>query len=120
MAKPRRRTLILRVALTVIVAGSTAAASFQPATPLERLVTQVADDNAPRSPAQQDLVDFALRRYAEHQLDLPEVSIEFYPSTLDCGGYQGIYVESTRSLHMCSISMRTRRTIVWSTSWPCT
>jgi hypothetical protein len=67
----------------------------------------MADDSAPRTDEQQELVDWALGRFTESRLDLPEVKIQFHPSSLECLGREGIYFLKTQSLQMCSLSKRT-------------
>jgi hypothetical protein len=62
----------------------------------------VADNDAPRTPEQDALVEFGLSRFAEHGLDLPAIAIQFYDSVEPCGLHTGIYVHRTGSLHMCS------------------
>lgn len=79
-----------------------------PVTPLEVRAAQVADDGKPKTKAQQALVDFALGRFAAQGLELPpDLKIEFHDSVLEIGGREGVYVHSTRSLHMGTLSKRT-------------
>lgn len=59
------------------------------------------------SPAQEELVEWGLGRFANQGLDLPEVSIEFHPSSIDCRGHKGLYWHVTRTLAMCSLDKKT-------------
>lgn len=59
------------------------------------------------SPAQEELVEFGLERFADQGLGLPEVSIEFRPSSLDCQGHKGLYMHRTYTLRMCSLDKKT-------------
>jgi hypothetical protein len=56
---------------------------------------------------QQELRDFASRRFAGQGLTLPQVEVEFYPNTLECDGHKGLYWSRNRSLRMCSLDKRT-------------
>ncbi len=75
-------------------------------TTLERTVATVADDNASRTVEQQTLVDFASDRFDSQNLELPEIKIQFHDSLETCGLHQGLYVERTKSLHMCSVDKK--------------
>lgn len=59
------------------------------------------------SPAQEELVEFGLGRFAGQGLGLPEVNIDFRPSSLDCQGHKGLYLHRTRTLRMCSLDKKT-------------
>ncbi len=104
---PGIRILRLAAMVTLLFIGSPTSMAPAVMTPLEELATRVADDDAPRTPEEQALADFAISRFAEQGLELPQVHIEFHPTTFDCGGREGLYVHDTRSLHMCSRSLRT-------------
>lgn len=62
---------------------------------------------APLTPAQQALVDFGLGRFADQDLALPSIHIEFYPTVADCRGHEGQYANQTRTLRMCSLDKTT-------------
>lgn len=56
---------------------------------------------------ERELVDFALSRFETQGLELPEISFEFFPSTLDCDGHKGMYWHAGRTLRMCSMDEHT-------------
>lgn len=92
----------------ITIALTTSTLLMAPATDLSDLtVRRPADNEAPRTVEQQQLVAFAYQRYADHGLALPEVNIEFHPGEVFCGGKFGIYFHSSRSIHMCTLNKRT-------------
>ena len=101
-----RALQVTALGLLVVVAILTASMVSE-ATPLETTIASVADDSAPRTAEQQALVDFAISRFEVNGLPLPEMTIEFHESLETCGWHKGLYVEQTRSLHMCSIDKQT-------------
>ncbi len=79
--------------LTILSVGTMSDSGVAPASPL--------------SPAQEELVEFGLGRFAGQGLDLPVVSIDFHPSSLDCQGHKGLYMYRTQTLRMCSLDKKT-------------
>ncbi len=79
--------------LTIFSVGAMSDAGLAPASSLSR--------------AQEELVDFGLGRFAGQGLELPEVNIDFRPSSLDCQGHKGLYMHRTQTLRMCSLDKKT-------------
>lgn len=57
--------------------------------------------------AQQELLDFASSRFEGQGLSVPQIEIEFLPSTQDCDGHLGMYWHASRILRMCSMDKHT-------------
>ena len=89
---PRLRFLVLTSALVLLGSGYVTTATARVST---------------LSMDQQALVDFALGRYAEQRLILPEVEFVFHDSLMPCSGHKGMYHRKSRTLEMCSMDEET-------------
>lgn len=59
------------------------------------------------SEKQQELLDFAESRFESQGLSVPQIEIEFLPSTQDCDGHLGMYWHASKILRMCSMDKHT-------------
>jgi hypothetical protein len=52
---------------------------------------------------QQALVDWAASRFERVGLDLPDVSVTFHDASVECRGFGGLYIPSTREIRICQM-----------------
>lgn len=86
---------ILRIGIAAVALASVLA---EPAQSLDTAVAPVAGH-----PEEERLVAWALSRFDEAGLALPDLSFSFHPSPLDCAGHKGRYHLPTQTVHMCSL-----------------
>ena len=102
-----RLTILITVAVS-LVAGTQAGSSPRSADATE--VARVADaTQAESSPSgaltteQQALVDWAASRFERLGLDLPDVTVTFHDASVECRGFGGLYIPSTRQIRICQM-----------------
>lgn len=100
----RSTAIILVVAIAVACLGNVNTHGEQPsATPDAPVVFADQSTTTSLTPEQHELVNWAITRFDQQGLALPQTEFVFYDDLLACNGHKGLFHPRTSTLEMCSM-----------------
>ncbi len=98
----RTRLTVMIIIVVSLASGSDAGLSPRSAEATEA-AGAVASPSTDLTAEQQGFVDWATSRYERAGLDLPDVTVTFHDASVDCQGFGGLYIPSTRDVRICQM-----------------
>lgn len=96
------RTAAFVTAFCLTILGQTGAALYDAHGAMRGEAPQPSITISGGTEAQHSMAEWAIDRFAEANLPLPDIAIEFHASMEDCGGYLGYYRQSDKQLDVCN------------------